>query len=154
MQIFKEPETALLLLRRSPKFNIYTYYSRCDHFKVDLQSFCRNYRVSQNKNTVSYIDAHCHGHCRRDPRITKDCIGARTQRRTFMSLPMNPYSLEITSRFRDEIEILFPLVSCLETRTRFCSLNLRVRDEIENFFHSFFSRNRSEKYKAFTFKEK
>ena len=27
-----------------------------------------------NKNTKCPIDAHCHRHCRRDPRITKDCI--------------------------------------------------------------------------------
>ena len=28
----------------------------------------------QNKNTKCPIDAHCHRHCRKDPRITKDCI--------------------------------------------------------------------------------
>ena len=27
-----------------------------------------------NKNTKCPTDAHCHRHCRRDPRITKDCI--------------------------------------------------------------------------------
>ena len=27
-----------------------------------------------NKNTKCPIDAHCHRHCRRDPRITNDCI--------------------------------------------------------------------------------
>ena len=27
-----------------------------------------------NKNTKCPIDAHCHRHCRRDPRITKNCI--------------------------------------------------------------------------------
>ena len=37
--------------------------------------------------------------------------------------------------FQDEIEILFPSVSFLETRKRIFSLNLRVRDEIENFVH-------------------
>ena len=37
--------------------------------------------------------------------------------------------------FRDEIEILLPSVSCLETRSRFFSQNLRVRDEIEIFVH-------------------
>ena len=50
--------------------------------------------------------------------------------------------------FRDKIEILLHSVSCLETRprffhlisgfetrSRFCSLNLRLRDEIENFCH-------------------
>ena len=35
--------------------------------------------------------------------------------------------------FRDKVEILFPSVSFLETRTRFFSLNLMVRDKIENF---------------------
>ena len=29
---------------------------------------------SNNKNTKCPIDAHCHRHCRKDPRITKDCI--------------------------------------------------------------------------------
>ena len=30
--------------------------------------------ICQNKNTKCPIDAHCHRHCRRDPRITKYCI--------------------------------------------------------------------------------
>ena len=30
--------------------------------------------AERNKNTKCPIDAHCHRHCRRDPRITKDCI--------------------------------------------------------------------------------
>ena len=36
----------------------------------------------KNKNTKCPIDAHCHRHCRRDPRISKDFkdwIGAKTQ---------------------------------------------------------------------------
>ena len=37
--------------------------------------------------------------------------------------------------FRDQIEILFPSVSFLETRTIIFSLNLRVWDKIENFVH-------------------
>ena len=37
--------------------------------------------------------------------------------------------------FRDKIEILFPSVSFLETRTRIFSLNLGVRDEIKTFVH-------------------
>ena len=31
-------------------------------------------RSLSNKNTKCPIDAHCHRYCRRDPRITKDCI--------------------------------------------------------------------------------
>ena len=36
----------------------------------------------ENKNTKCPIDAHCHRHCRREPRIKKNCIRATTQRRT------------------------------------------------------------------------
>ena len=35
----------------------------------------------KNKNTKCPIDAHCHCHCRRDPRITKDGIEVRNEKR-------------------------------------------------------------------------
>ena len=31
-------------------------------------------KKKENKNTKCPIDAHCHRHCRRDPRIAKNCI--------------------------------------------------------------------------------
>ena len=33
--------------------------------------------TNKNKNTKCPIDAHCHRHCRRDPRITKDGVSPR-----------------------------------------------------------------------------
>ena len=38
-------------------------------------------RRSKNKKTKCPIDAHCHCHCRRDPRITKDGIEVRNEKR-------------------------------------------------------------------------
>ena len=49
-------------------------------------------QCKRNKNTKCPIDAHCHRHCRRDPRITKDSIGARTQG---LAPHKFPYSLKI-----------------------------------------------------------
>ena len=33
-----------------------------------------NLDLRLNTNTKCPIDAHCHRHCRKDPKITKDCI--------------------------------------------------------------------------------
>jgi len=66
--------------------------------KKTLPQMSNKKRKEKNKNKCP-IDAHCHRHCRRDPRITKDCIGVRTQQRTSLGLlpHMKPYSLKISS---------------------------------------------------------
>ena len=74
--------------------------------------------LRENKNTKCPIDSNCHRHCRRYQRITKDCIGARTQRRTSLGFEpyMNPYSLKI---FSDSL-LIFWTTWCSRSGLRFC----------------------------------
>ena len=47
----------------------------CPHLFPEEKSFKK--QAFPNKNTKCPIDAHCHRHCRRDPRMTKDFIELR-----------------------------------------------------------------------------
>ena len=61
--------------RSAPKLvHFEILFLKCDLKFSEIWCPKSDFIAKSNKNTKCPIDAHCHRHCRKDPRITKDCI--------------------------------------------------------------------------------
>ena len=91
-------------------------------------SISRSEVLRKNKNTKCPIDAHCHRHCRRDPRISKDFkdwIGAKTQLASRDLLgpgaPHEPIFVGDLLRFPPGLLVLSARASCSGLRSCYFS---------------------------------